>query len=878
MGTFSRMGSFVRNTTRKNQMERELTEEVGSYVELLTEKKMKEGMNEREARRAAMMEVGGVEQVKEEVRAGRTGFAIETFFQDIRYGMRSLRKKPGFLFTAVIALALGIGANTAIFSVTNGVLLRSLSYANPEKIVILWERNVSGTRLQNVVSPANFLDWQKGTKSFEHMGAAWDTRINLTGGEGEPEEVQAQRVTPSFFRVLGVQPAMGRFFADEEDRPGAAPVVILSHRLWRGRFAGNPAILSRQVTISGRTYTVVGVMPADFHFLNTEVQAWLPLTLDPAIDYRTSGRFLRVLGRLKPGASAQQAQAELSGIARQLEQDHPRYNTGWGVNVIPIHEQIVGDIRPILIVLLAAVAFVLLIACANVANLLLARAAARQKELALRAALGAGRLRLVRQMLTESVLLSLIGGALGLLLAYWGIQLLIAFAPDNIPRLREITIDPGVLGFTFAVSLATGLLFGLLPALQASRPDLNDALKEGARGSTGGRSRLFRNVLVVSEVSLALVLLIGAGLMIRSFFQLHRVKTGFSSDNVLTMRVQLPMAKYREKNQRENFFKQAEARLAILPAVKAVGAINFLPLNGLASSTSFNIEGHPEADAGKAPGTEVRVVTPNYFTAMGIPLLKGRLLDEHDGADSHVLVINETMAKKYFPNEDPIGKRLIVEWDPKAPDEIVGVVADIKEYALDREANPAIYWPHPREPYQFMNLILRTSTDPMTLAAAVQKEIRALDPDQPVADVRTMQQVIAKSIARPRFNTLLLTIFAGVALVLASVGLYGVMNYSATQRTHEVGIRMALGATRADIMRLVVGNGMLLTLIGIGIGVAASLLLTRVMASLLFGITATDVPTFLSVSAVLAVVALIANYIPARRATRVDPVIALRYE
>nr|MBA3272776.1 ABC transporter permease [Chthoniobacterales bacterium] len=496
----------------------------------------------------------------------------------------------------------------------------------------------------------------------------------------------------------------------------------------------------------------------------------------------------------------------------------------------------------------------------------------------LRAALGASRGRLVRQMLTESVLLSLMGGIVGVALAYLGLQLLVAFGPDNIPRLREITIEPRVLAFTFVVALLTGLAFGLLPALQASRPDLNDALKDGARGSAGAKSRLFRNVFVVTEVALALVLLVGAGLMIRSFFRLHGVSTGFSSDNVLTMRVQLPMAKYPEAHQRASFFQQARERIATLPGVKAAGAINFLPLTGLASSTSFYVEGQPEQSAGELPGTEVRVVTPNYFTAMGIPLLKGRVLDEHDGADSRVLVINETMAKKFFPSEDPIGKRLIVSWDPKVADEIVGVVADIKEYALDREPEPAIYWPHPREPYQFMNLIVRTSMEPMALATAAQKEIRGIDPDQPVANVRTMKAVVAKSIARPRFNTLLLAIFAAVALVLASVGLYGVMNYSATQRTHEVGIRMALGASRADIMRLVVGNGMLLTVIGIVIGVVASVALTRVMQSFLFGVAATDALTFVSVSALLMCVALIANYIPARKATRVNPVIALRCE
>ncbi len=876
MSLFSKSGSLIRNTIQKQRIDRELTEELGSYVDLLTEKKMREGMNEREARHAAMVEVGGIEQVKEEVRAGRTGFALETFFQDLRYGLRSLHKKPGFTLTAVIALALGIGANTAIFSVINGVLLRSLAYRDADNIVMVWEHSFQRSRMQNSVSPANFLDWLKRSASFQQIAASWDTRVNLTS-LGEPEELLVQRVSADFFQVLGVPAQIGRWFVADDDKPGANPVVILSHDLFQGRFGGNPAIIGQPVTMSGRSLTVIGVMPSGFHFLNTQIQAWIPLALDPASDWRKQGRYLRSVARLKSGVTIQQAQTELDGIAKQLEREYSDYNKGWGVNLVPMHAQIVGDIRPVLLVLLAAVAFILLIACANVANLLLARAAARQKELALRAALGAGRMRLVRQMLTESVLLAVMGGALGVFLAYWGVQLLVALAPDNIPRLREITIDPRVLGFTFAVSLLTGLIFGLVPALQSSRPDLNDALKEGARGSSGG-NRLVRNLFVVTEMALALILLVGAGLMLRSFSQLHQVKTGFDTDNVLTLRVQLPMAKYREPQQRAEFFKRAQERLATLPGVKSVGAISYLPLTGLASSTVFNLAGQPELPPNESPGTEVRIITPGYFSAMGIPLVKGRTFDERDGADSRVLIINETMARKFFPGQDPIGQRLIVNWEPKVADEIVGVVGDVKETALAEEANPAIYWPHPREPYQFMNFVLRAAIDSARLSAAATKEIHALDPDQPVSDIRTLDQVVAKSIARPRFNALLLAIFAGVALVLASVGIYGVMNYSATQRTQEIGIRMALGAKPTDILRLVVGYGMKLALIGIVIGVIASLALTRVMANLLFGITATDVPTFLCVSFLLTVVALLANYIPARRATRIDPVRSLRYE
>ena len=873
------MQSLVRNTTRRSQVEQELSDELSAYVELLTEKYMKGGMSKEEARRAALVETGGVEQVKEEVRAGRTGFGLETFMQDLRYGLRSLLKKPGFTATAVIALALGIGANTAIFSVINGVLLRSLAYANPDSIVMVWERSVARSDHRNVVSPANFLDWQKQSTSFAHMAAIAEQRVNLTGGTGEPEEIKVQVVTQPFFAALGVQPLVGRSFIPEEDRVGNDLVIVLSDELWRNRFGADPAIVGKQVTISGRQRTVIGVMPPGFHFLDNQVKAWLPFALDPAVNYReASGRYLRVVARLKPGVSLQQAQAEMTGIARQLEQMHVKYNTGWGVNVVPMHEQVVGEIRPILIVLLAAVAFVLLIACANVANLLLSRAASRQRELALRAALGASRMRLVRQMLTESLLLAVMGGVVGVFLAYWGIRLLIAFGPDNIPRLSEITIDPRVLAFTFGISLLTGVLFGLVPALQASRPDLNDALKEGSRGSTGGRSRTLRNVFVVAEVSLALVLLIGAGLMIRSFMRLQSVQTGFQPENVLTMRVQLPRAKYAEPHQKVEFFKQAEQRIAALPGVQSVGAISYLPLTGPAARDGFKIVGQPDPAPGQEPPCEVRVITPTYFQAMGIPLLKGRLLDQRDGKEPKVLLINETLAKRYFPNEDPIGKRIAVSWSDGEIDEIVGVVGDIREGALNKDPEPAVYWPHPREPYGGMALVVRASGDAARLGTAVQKEIRALDPEQPVADVRTMEQVIARSIARPRFNMLLLAIFAGVALLLASVGLYGVMNYSATQRIHEVGIRMALGATRTDIMRLIVGNGMLLTLIGIAIGVAASIGLTRVMQSFLFGIGATDAVTFIGVSALLIVVALLANYIPAHKATRVNPTIALRYE
>jgi putative ABC transport system permease protein len=876
---FSRLSSFVRNTTQKNRVEAELSEELISYVELLTEKNMKDGMAEKDARRAAQLEVGGMEQVKEQVREARAGFAVETFLTDLRYGLRALLRKPGFTVTAVIALALGIGANTAIFSVINGILLRSLPYGEPDRIVMVWERNAAANSDRNVVSPANFLEWQKQSRSFAQMAAVADYPANLTGGGGEPEEIKAQFVSHEFFATLGVQPMMGRTFTAAEDRKGDDLVIVVSYELWRNRFGGDPTVLGRQANVNGRLRTIIGIMPPRFHFLDPEVKAWMPLALNPATDYwQTSGRYLRAVARLKPGVKLRQAQVELTSIAKQLERAYPKYNTGWGVNLVPIHEQITGEIRPILLVLFAAVFFVLLIACANVANLLLARAAARQKEFALRAALGAGRMRLVRQMLTESALLALLGGIVGVILALWGIHWLVGLAPD-IPRLREIGIDLRVLAFTLGVSVLTGVLFGLIPALQLSRPDLNNALKEAARGSTGGRSRNVRNLFAIAEVSLALVLLVGAGLMIRSFMRLESVEMGFNPQNLLTMRLALPMKKYPEPHQVVEFYKQAQERLAALPGVQAVGAISYLPLTGLASRDGFRIVGQPAPAPGEEPGVEVRVVTPGYFRAMGIPLLKGRLLTERDGATPRVLLINQTMASKYFPNQNPLGKRIVVTWDGSGrEDEIVGVVGDIRESALEKQPEPAIYWPHPREPYSGMALVVRAKTDASILTNEVAKEIRALDPELPMADVRTMQQVVSSSIARPRFNTLLFTIFAGAALVLAAVGLYGVMNYSATQRRHEIGIRMALGATRADIMRLVVGHGMWLTLSGIAVGVLASYGLTRVMQTFLFGVGATDPMTFIAVSAILILVALLANYLPARKATRISPLSALHYE
>jgi len=807
---------------------------------------------------------------------------MDTLLQDLRYGIRSLLKNPGFTLVAVLALALGVGANTAIFSVVNRLLLSPLPFKDPDRLVMVWEKNIPRNRERNVVSPANFLDWNRQNQVFEHLAALAESPVNLTNA-GEPEEFQAQFVTASFFPLLGVQPAYGRAFIDSEDVPNAERVVIISHRLWQSRFGADLQLLGKTITLSGRNPTVVGIMPPGFHFLNNKIDFWVPMRFDTGTDYRAvSGRYLRSVARLKPDVTLSQARAEMDVIAGRLEQSYMDFNAGWGANVFPLQEEVVGDIRPALLVLLGAVGFVLLIACANVANLLLARAATRQKELALRTALGASRGRLIRQLLNESLLLGVIGGTAGLFLAYWAIELLIKFNPGNIPRLEEVALDNRVLAFTLVVSVLTGVIFGAIPALQASKPDLNESLKEGGRSSGGGAGhRRMRSIFVVSEVALALVLLIGAGLMIKSFVKLQQVDLGFNPDNLLTARVLLPGSKYGDNPKRAAFFQQAVQRIETIPGVQAAGAISWLPLVGLGSATSFVVDGRPEPPPGESPVTDVRVITPGYFAAMGMPLIKGRIFDERDNAQSpRVLIINEAMAREYFPDQDPIGKRLIISWDrPALPDEIIGIVGDARLTSIDGQVRPAIYWPHARQSsYSAMAFAVRTTSDPLAVAGSLVSEIRAIDPEQPVADIRTMGEVVSTSVSRPRFNMLLLGLFAGVALVLSAVGIYGVMAYSVNQRTHEIGIRMALGARSTDVLRLIVGQGMVLALVGVVIGLAGAYFLTGLMSSLLFGVTATDPLTFGGISLLLAGVAFVACYVPARRATKVDPMVALRYE
>ncbi|HYY56574.1 MAG TPA: ABC transporter permease [Pyrinomonadaceae bacterium] len=809
-----------------------------------------------------------------------------TLWQDLRYGLRTLSKTPGFTLAAVLALALGIGANSAIFSVANAVLLKPLPYSEPERLVMIWGDLFKPGLDEIGASAPEFNDYREQGHVFESLACYTEGGFNLSG-EGEPERISGAYVSADLFPLLGVGPTLGRTFAVEEDQPGRDQVVVLSHSLWQRRFAADRSIVGKTVGINGKSMTVVGVMPSAFQFPDREVEIWKPLALD-AEDRSEQSRgshYLNVIARLKPGVSVEQAQAEIKGIAERIRQQHPdQYDNGFGAKIVSRHEQVVGPIRPVLLILLGTVGFVLLIACANVANLLFARAATREREMAIRTALGAGRWRIVRQLLTESLLLSLAGGAGGLLLALWGVDLLVALAPVDIPRLSEVRLDGRVLGFTLLVSLLTGGLFGLAPALRLSKPDLQESLKDGARGAGEGfRRQRMRNLLVVSEVALSLVLLIGAGLMIRSFLQVQKISPGFNPDRVLTMRLSLPQSKYAEAKQQRAFFEQLTARVSALPGVESVGAVNFLPMSKSGNMWSFAIEGRGNA---VGPNLHFRMISPDYFRTLSIPLDRGRQFTEQDreGAPP-VAVINETMARTFFPGEDPLGKRIKLAsmTSPFPWLAVVGVVGDVKHYGLDEETKPELYVSYlqpllPNFNVSSLFLAVRTTAEPAGLAAAVRREVAVLDKDQPVADIKTMEERLSESVAPRRFNMLLLAIFAALALILAAVGIYGVMSYSVTQRTHEIGVRMALGAQGSDVLRLVVGQGMILALAGVALGLLGAFALTRVMKTLLFNVSASDPLTFAGVAFVLSAVALLACLIPARRATRVDPMEALRYE
>ncbi|MGA9773588.1 MAG: ABC transporter permease [Blastocatellia bacterium] len=811
---------------------------------------------------------------------------MDTLLQDAKFALRMFLKNPGFTLIAVLTLSLGIGVNTAIFSIVNAVLLNPLPYDHAERIQQIWDNNLQRGAQDLLVSYPRFTEWKEQTGSFDAI-SAYTIRSFSLKGQGEPEQVQGARVSTDFFQVMGVKPMLGRTFLPDEDAPGGNQVVVLSYELWQSNFGASESIIDQTLILDAKITTVIGVLPADFHFPDEATMLWVPRVFDaptPAPErIKIGAGFLAVIARLKPDVPASQARAEVEAINDRYRQHYVgNMDVDNGSKLVSLQEQIVGDIKPTLLILQGAVVFVLLIACANVANLFLARSSGRQKELAIRKALGASRLRLIRQLLAENILLSLVGAAFGLLLAMLAIKLLVAINPGNIPCVKEVWLDGAVLLFTLTIAVLTGVIVGLVPALYGSNVNLNDNLKESGRSSTPGLNRhRLRSLIVVTEVALALTLLISAGLLIQSFIRLRNVNPGFEPDNVLTMQISLPRSKYTDPASQSNFFKQLIQRVEELPGVQSAGAVSYLPLSGGGIRFFYNIEGRPRLGLGKDPVISVRSISPDYFQALGIPLLRGRAFTDQDtSGNPKVVIISDTMARRSFAGEDPIGKRLAISsnYGPDGWMTIVAIAGDVKHTGLEAESSEELYMPYLQTPWPSMYVVARTAANPASLSGAVRNEVFFVDKDQPVFNMKTMTEVISSSVTQPRFTVFLLGSFAGVALLLAALGIYGVMAYSVTQRTQEMGIRMALGANRASILKLVMRQGMILALIGILIGVGAAFFATRVMKSLLFGIGITDPITFVSVPLILIVVALLACYIPARKATRVDPVIALRYE
>ena len=876
--------------------ELEIADELTQHLEDEYEHALSRGVSEDEAERAVLADLNVPDSLDRELKrverpvppnpvamgTQRRSNMIGDLGQDVRYGLRMLAKNPAFTAIAVLALALGIGANSAIFSVVNAILLRPLPYKNPEQLVMVWENATHLGFPKDTPSPANFLDWRQQTTVFEGMAAFTERSFNLTG-VGEPERLDGRRVSSNLFDLLGVHPIIGRTFVPQEDQHGTK-VVLLNESLWKRRFGGDPSVIGRVLTLNNEAYTVVGVLPHSVRlpaFVNWRDQVWVPIAFSAEEAAGRGNHFLEVIARLKPGPTLQQARAEMETIAARLALQYPEYNTRRGSVVSPLHEEIVGNMKPVLLILLGAVAFVLLIACANVANLLLARAAVRQKEIALRLALGADRARLTKQLLVESVMLSLLGGVVGLGFAYAGLRVLTRFIPPDIAHADTIAIDGKVLAFTLLIALVTGLIFGLAPASQASHFNLSETLKEGGRDSgAGARGKRLRSSLVIAEVAVSVVLLIGAGLLINSFIHLRNLDPGFRADHLLALSVNLSEVKYPDTARRTAFFDEVVRRVQPLPGVQSVAVAGNLPFTYNGDSMSIAVEGIPDPPPDQWPDVIYRAIGPGYFRTMGIPLVRGREFNDGDTLDTtRGVVIGEKTAKHYWPNEDPIGKRL----KPGATTSntpwrtVIGVVKDVRQNDFIAEPKMQMYFSYKQIEQLVANaLIVRTSVDPLGLAMPVRNAIWSVDKDQPVANIDSMENIVAGAVARQRFSMLLLAIFAGLALVLAAVGIYGVMSYTVAQQTREIGIRIALGAKRGDVLKMTVKQAIKLVGLGLVIGLPSAFILTRVMSTLLFGISATDPITFLGISLVVLVVALLASYIPALRATKVDPMIALR--
>lgn len=804
----------------------------------------------------------------------------ENLFRDIKFGLRMISKNPGFSAVIILTVVLSVGVNGGVFTIVNSVLLRPLAYKDSNNLVVVWQTQPQQERTP--VSPGDFKDLESQGEAFEALAAFRYQNLNLTGG-GEPERIRCLNVSSGFFPLLGTSLTLGRNFAPEEEQPGKNQVVILTHGVWERRFGSDPGIIGREIKLNDKPYSVIGVLPSDFEFPNGG-ELWTPLSLGSDQWKVRNTHMLNVIGRLKPGVTVKKAQTALAVIARQLEQQFPSTNSNVGFRVISLYEQVVGGARSNLLILLGAVAFVLLIACANISNLLLSRATTRHREVAIRTSLGATRLSLIRQLTVETLLLFLAGGGAGIFVSVWLTRLLISASPGNIPRAREVGIDVWVLAFMLLVSLAAGMITGLVPALQATKTDLSELLKEGARGTAGSRhQQRTRNLLAGLEIALALVLLIGSGLMIKSLLRLENVDPGFNPKNVLTAQISLPASKYSTPQQQANFFKQALDRVESLPGVQAASVTTSLPMTGPPNSTGFILEGQTLGPDEEKPVVEYRQVGPDYFKAVGIPLLKGRQFNEFDReASQPVIIINETLARTFFHDDDPVGRKIGLSGPPDWR-EIIGVVGDVRNGGLESKSAPEAYIPYlqntsPYLGYYTMSLAILSADDPKALAPLIRSKIYEVDANQPVYNIISMDQIISKSVSQPRFNMYLFGSFAAIALLLSTSGIYGVISYSVTQRRGEIGIRMALGARRLDILKLVIGQAAAISVAGIAAGLAAALALTRILSSFLYEVSSTDAQTFAIVSMGLFCVSLLASYVPARQATSVNPIIALRAE
>lgn len=878
--------SLLRNLFAIHRTEADLDQEVRSHLELLTEENMRQGMPPADARRAAQIELGGIEQVKQEVREIRIGNWFHSMVSDFRYGLRLLRKSPGFAAVAILTLALGIGANTAIFSVVYAVLLKPLPYRQPDQLFNIFQAQpAEGIPIDGWSYP-NFEELRNQNHTFGEMAGTQHHQLTLTG-RGEPTVVNTSVVTPDLFSVFGEKPILGRPFFSEDNKPGAPPVVILSENLWRGYFGADPGIIGTSVNLDERPFTIVGVMPSAFRFpqLTESEQLWIPLVQDPLFGPwmpRRGGHWLRVTARLRPGVSRMQAQAELDAISARLAKESPAENTGWTINMTSLQQTIVGDSRSPLLVLLAAVGLVLLIACANIANLLLSRATARAREIAVRAALGAGRARIVRQLVSEAAVLGLLGGVAGIALAYWGVQVLRFLLPQNLPQINTVRVDNLVLAFALLLSALASGAFGLAPALFAANTNLQDSLREGgARSGESRNRRRARSVLAAGEIALAVVLLVAAGLLLRSFSNLMSVNPGFDAQNIVKADISLPQFQYSKPQQWIAFSDELLPRIQSQPGLRDSAIAVPRPIADGCANLGFDIVGRPPLSAGTSRTADFVSVSPKYFHVMGIPLLAGRLFDRRDVSSSpRVTVISKELARLYFPNEDPLGKQLFFgfSYDPGVAREIVGIVGDVRDEALGKNPGPMMYVPFDQDPLWGANLVVKSTLSVSTVSAAIRRQVQAVDKDLPVTDVAKLPEIIDDSLAQPRFRTLLLGLFAVMALVLAATGIFGVISYSVSRRTNEIGVRVALGASRAMILRMILRETLILAFVGLAAGLPCALAASRLVGHLLFDVSPNDPATLASVAFTLCAVAILAGYLPARRAMRVDPIVALRYE